>query len=155
FWKISEGRGAMPAYKASLTDEQRWQLVAYLRTLYDAKNNVKPEGAADQFLPVADFTINPALNSAYIPLPTTVSNAVKSEELVFMIDTVVSGIDRPWGMVFLPDHTILITTRKGGLLRVKDGKLQAAPIGGNVPSGLRDIRLHPQFQKNGLIYLTY
>jgi mono/diheme cytochrome c family protein len=33
FWKISEGRRPMPSFKKQLTDEQRWQLVNYLRTL--------------------------------------------------------------------------------------------------------------------------
>ena len=33
FWKISEGRGAMGAYKNNLTTTQRWQLVNYVRTL--------------------------------------------------------------------------------------------------------------------------
>lgn len=33
FWKISEGRGAMPAFKNMLSEEQRWQVVTYLRTL--------------------------------------------------------------------------------------------------------------------------
>jgi mono/diheme cytochrome c family protein len=34
FYKISEGRTPMPQYKGALTDKQRWQLVAYIRTLY-------------------------------------------------------------------------------------------------------------------------
>ena len=33
FWKISEGRRPMLAFKKRLTEEQRWQLVNYLRTL--------------------------------------------------------------------------------------------------------------------------
>ncbi|MEQ9221250.1 MAG: c-type cytochrome [Cyclobacteriaceae bacterium] len=33
FWKITEGRAPMASYKASLTEEQRWQLVSYIRTL--------------------------------------------------------------------------------------------------------------------------
>jgi len=33
FWKISEGRKPMPTFKKQLSDEQRWQLVNYLRTL--------------------------------------------------------------------------------------------------------------------------
>ncbi len=33
FWKISEGRRPMPSFKKQLTEEQRWQLVNYLRTL--------------------------------------------------------------------------------------------------------------------------
>ena len=33
FWKLSEGRGSMAPYKGILSEEQRWQLVTYLRTL--------------------------------------------------------------------------------------------------------------------------
>jgi len=33
FYKISEGRKAMPAWKASLSEQQRWSLVTYIRTL--------------------------------------------------------------------------------------------------------------------------
>ena len=32
FYKISEGRMPMPAFKAKLSEEQRWSLVDYLRT---------------------------------------------------------------------------------------------------------------------------
>ncbi len=32
FWKISEGRQPMLSFKKRLTEEQRWQLVNYLRT---------------------------------------------------------------------------------------------------------------------------
>jgi mono/diheme cytochrome c family protein len=33
FWKLSEGRTPMPSYKNILTDEQRWELVTYIRSL--------------------------------------------------------------------------------------------------------------------------
>ncbi len=33
FYKLSEGRSPMPAYKTILSDQQRWSLVSYLRTL--------------------------------------------------------------------------------------------------------------------------
>jgi mono/diheme cytochrome c family protein len=33
FWKITTGRKPMPAYEKQLTDEQRWQVVNYLRVL--------------------------------------------------------------------------------------------------------------------------
>ncbi len=32
FWKITEGRAPMPPFKKRLTEEQRWQLVNYVRT---------------------------------------------------------------------------------------------------------------------------
>lgn len=31
FWKMSEGRGNMPPFKEALSDDQRWQLVSYIR----------------------------------------------------------------------------------------------------------------------------
>jgi mono/diheme cytochrome c family protein len=33
FWKMSNGRGPMPAWKDELTDQERWQLVNYIRKL--------------------------------------------------------------------------------------------------------------------------
>jgi mono/diheme cytochrome c family protein len=33
FWKLSEGRKPMPAYKNVLTEQQRWELINYIRTL--------------------------------------------------------------------------------------------------------------------------
>ncbi len=33
YFKISEGRGPMPTFKATLTEEQIWGLVNYIRTL--------------------------------------------------------------------------------------------------------------------------
>ena len=32
FWKMTEGRKPMPSFKKDLTDEQRWELVNFLRT---------------------------------------------------------------------------------------------------------------------------
>ncbi len=37
YWKISKGRGTMVGYEDALSDEQRWQLVAFIRSL--AKRN--------------------------------------------------------------------------------------------------------------------
>jgi mono/diheme cytochrome c family protein len=33
FWKVSEGRGAMVGWKLILSEEERWALVNYMRTL--------------------------------------------------------------------------------------------------------------------------
>jgi mono/diheme cytochrome c family protein len=33
FWKMSEGRGPMPSWKADLSETERWQLVNYIRKL--------------------------------------------------------------------------------------------------------------------------
>ena len=31
FWKINEGRGEMPSFKDELSDEQKWQIINYIR----------------------------------------------------------------------------------------------------------------------------
>lgn len=41
FWKMSNGRGPMPAWKDQLSETQRWQLVNYLRTLSGKASGAK------------------------------------------------------------------------------------------------------------------
>jgi len=71
------------------------------------------------------------------------------------------GLNQPWSMAFLPDGSILVTERAGRLRIVRNGILDPTPIAG-VPAvaatglaGLMDIALHPRFNENQLIYLTY
>jgi mono/diheme cytochrome c family protein len=45
FWKVSEGRRPMPSFKKRLTEEQRWQVVNYLRT-FVPKPAPKPDPPA-------------------------------------------------------------------------------------------------------------
>lgn len=103
-----------------------------------------------------NFAVNgQAVDGSYFPVPKKSLTIVQSESQAFMVDTVLQNLTRPWSMVFLPNKIILITERSGKLLMVKNGKLQNLPVGGNVPKGLRDIKLHPDYKKNGWIYLSY
>ncbi len=77
------------------------------------------------------------------------------------VTRVVSNLDRPYGMAFLPDGGMLVTERPGRLRLVKNGVLDPQPISG-VPKvlvkdfdGLEDVKLHPQFAQNHLVYLSY
>lgn len=36
FWKLTQGRNPMPAYGKILTEQQRWELINYIRTLAKA-----------------------------------------------------------------------------------------------------------------------
>ncbi|HEY8715935.1 MAG TPA: cytochrome c [Candidatus Acidoferrum sp.] len=38
FYKITEGRRPMPQFKTRLTDDQRWQLVSFIRSFASAKD---------------------------------------------------------------------------------------------------------------------
>jgi mono/diheme cytochrome c family protein len=43
FWKMSKGRGAMPAWEDQLSETERWQLVIYIRSLAAPGGAKKPE----------------------------------------------------------------------------------------------------------------
>lgn len=80
---------------------------------------------------------------------------------VLKVTTIVSGLEHPWGMEFLPDGRILVTERPGRLrIASKDGTL-SKPLA-NIPKiyaqgqgGLLDIALDPEFDKNHTIYFSY
>jgi aldose sugar dehydrogenase len=74
---------------------------------------------------------------------------------------VVTGLSHPWSMAFLPNGDVLVTEREGRVRLVHGGVLDPAPIDG-LPavhavrlSGLMDVALHPEFENNRLVYLTY
>ncbi|MEZ0327119.1 MAG: sorbosone dehydrogenase family protein [Fimbriimonas sp.] len=79
----------------------------------------------------------------------------------FKLETVVTGLEVPWSIVFGPDGEMYVTERKGRVRVVKNGTLQAAPIF-TVPDvvagseiGLMGMALHPNFQQNRYAYLAY
>jgi glucose/arabinose dehydrogenase len=83
-----------------------------------------------------------------------------TEDLKVKPDTVIRGLNVPWGLAFLPDGDMLVTEREGKMLRYRNGVLVAEIKG--VPKvhaegqgGLLDIRLHPDYRSNGWIYFSY
>tara|TARA_B100000686_G_scaffold112835_1_gene120478 strand:+ start:22696 stop:23853 length:1158 start_codon:yes stop_codon:yes gene_type:complete len=78
----------------------------------------------------------------------------------FEVKNFSSGYNIPWGMAFLPSGELLVTDISGVLWRVdKNGqKIQIM----NTPNiyyrgqgGLLDVEIHPDFERNHLIYLSY
>ncbi len=43
FWKISEGRTPMPAFQEGFSEEQRWQIITFVRTLAPKVENKTPQ----------------------------------------------------------------------------------------------------------------
>ncbi len=85
---------------------------------------------------------------------------ITTEKLKLKLDTVITGLDVPWGMAFLPDGDMLINEREGKMLRFRNGKkvadIQGLPaIHAVGQGGLLDIRLHPDYKTNGWIYFAY
>jgi glucose/arabinose dehydrogenase len=128
------------------------------------------------------MTGGPATPASYIPryfvtaaggltlfmLASLVSDAWASESAVFdselerfRVNTLVRGLDHPWGLAFLPGGDMLITERPGRLLRIDGKSLQRRSVRG-LPAiaavgqgGLLDVTLHPGFDSNQLIYFSF
>jgi glucose/arabinose dehydrogenase len=75
--------------------------------------------------------------------------------------TLVENLEHPWGMVWLPDGSMLVTERPGRLRIIREGELDPNPVAGVTEvlamgqGGLLDISLHPQFAENRWVYFTY
>lgn len=72
-----------------------------------------------------------------------------------------TGLENPWGLAFLPDGRALVTERPGRVrILAKNGRA-GAPLAG-APTvaavgqgGMLDVAIHPDFARNGLVYLTH
>jgi len=87
---------------------------------------------------------------------------VKTEKVSFKVETYADGFEIPWGMAFLPDNRMMVTDRIGDLWIIeKDGKDKVKVIGEipNVRSkgqgGMLDVAVHPDYNRNSYIYLSY
>ena len=80
----------------------------------------------------------------------------------------IATFDSPWAMTFLPDGRALVTEKAGKLvLFAPDGKsddwdgkvtvqIPDGPVADSEGQGaLMDVVLHPQFAKNGIVYLSW
>ena len=72
---------------------------------------------------------------------------------------IVPDLTNPWGFVFLPDNSMLITIKLGELIHFKNGiktSIKGLPkITVLGQGGLMDIKLHPNYKTNGWIYISY
>jgi glucose/arabinose dehydrogenase len=82
-------------------------------------------------------------------------------DAAFDVVTLAEGLDKPWGLTFLPGGKMLVTEKPGRLRVVAaDGKL-SEPVAGlpeldaRNQGGLLDVSLDPAFASNGLIYWSY
>ena len=124
----------MPAFEKAFTDKEIEALAEYVHSA----------------VPKDDIDLQAALTTEQI---------VQSKKQKFTIDTIVDGLNVPWGMEFLPNGDMLIAERAGILYRFTDGKLQVITglpdILAKGQGGLMDLRLHPDYENNGWLYFSY
>jgi len=78
------------------------------------------------------------------------------------VETVVSGLEVPWDVAFLPDGSALVTERITGRLRMvsPDGRLSEVRTIDDIAqpakqAGLQGVAVSPSYAKDGWIYLYY
>ena len=87
------------------------------------------------------------------------TQSVSSQSISYGYEVVVSDLNIPWGFVFLPDDSMLITEKNGKLIHFKDEKkieisgLPRIKVLGQ--GGLLDIELHPNYTSQRWIYISY
>lgn len=79
----------------------------------------------------------------------------------YKIDTLHTGLNRPWSLAFLPDDRMLITELGGQLRLIEQGELLEKPVSG-VPEvyfagqgGLMDVMVDQNFAVNQRLFISY
>ncbi len=122
----------MPSFAGRLSEDEISQTIAYLR-IQGGRLKANPEFVAD---------------------PN--GQVIHSQKLNFRIEVVASGLQTPWGEVFLPDGRLLVTERTGPLRIIDHGQLLPQPVAGTPKvfvrqdGGMLDVAAH-----GGWIYLSY
>jgi len=137
---IQNGRpGGMPAFKGALSEGEQWQLVNFLR--------FKASTPSSEPYPAP---VNPA------------GLVVRSAKQTVKLEIVAAGLDTPWAVAFLPDGRKLVTERPGQIRIIdRDGRLLPGAVTGTPKpwvrqdGGFLDIAVHPNYGRNGWIYLSY
>lgn len=127
----------MEPFGTTMSDPQIWALVVHIRELQERHRRQTEPGLK-------------ANDGVY----TTQHHS-------YRIETVVDkGLSVPWCVDWLPDGAMLIANRGGSLNVFEKGAL-SRPIAGTPKvrsrgqGGLMEVALHPDYAKNGWIYLAY
>jgi glucose/arabinose dehydrogenase len=101
------------------------------------------------------------LTSTVLLLSSKKITEQQSAKMDLSVETVVTGLTMPWATAFLPNGDMLVTERVGKLRLVKNGQLDPTEISGlpkvlyRGQGGLLDVVVHPDYAKNGWIYISY
>lgn len=134
--KYGYADAGMPSWEASFSDQEINNLVDYI---LKGIENVERYGFQEA---------------------TLESDTFETELVKFSLDTIASGLSNPWGMTFLPSGDLLVTEKSGELYKIdqngdKEMIMGTPKVMFKGQGGLLDVALHPDFENNKLLYLSY
>ncbi len=89
------------------------------------------------------------------------AQSLQTDRHELAVEPIANGLVHPWSLAFISDQQLLITERPGRLLRLdldqgRRYEISGLPaIAASGQGGLLDIALHPEFDSNQLIYLSF
>lgn len=85
---------------------------------------------------------------------------IPSKKAALTVETLASGLKKPWSVEVLPDGGYLVSEKGGTLRIIRNGEV-SAPVSGvpevatNGQGGLLDLALAPDFATSRMLYFTY
>lgn len=87
------------------------------------------------------------------------NSVIKHHAVKVNVTEVTTGLDNPWGLVFLPSGEALVTQRSGDLLKLSETGDIIGPVSGlpdavvKGQGGMLGITIHPDFATNQMVYV--
>jgi glucose/arabinose dehydrogenase len=116
--------------------------------------------AAQQDVPMRNNTPVAPQGIKIPPLPETPVRYETAEGQTIKVSVFARGFQNPWSMAFVSNDTILVAERGGAIKVVRNGVTDPTPVAGGpraIAAGLSgtDLALHPDFERNKLVYISY
>ena len=116
--------------------------------------------AAQQEVPMRGNTPVAPQGIKIPPLPDAPVRYETAEGQTIRVSVYARGFQNPWSMAFVSDDTILVAERGGAIKAVRNGVVDPKPVPGApvaIGAGLSgtDLALHPDFERNRAVYISY
>jgi glucose/arabinose dehydrogenase len=116
--------------------------------------------AAQQDVPFNGTTPRAPQGLKIPPLPEAPVRFETGEGQTIKVSVYARGFNNPWSMAWVSDDTMLVAERGGAIKAVRKGVVDPQPVSGApvaVANGLSgtDLALHPDFERNHYIYISY
>src|SRR5687768_9969206 len=119
-----------------------------------------PRLVAQQDVPMNGNTPRAPQGLKAPPLPDAPVRYETGEGQNIRVSVYARGFNNPWSMAWVSDDTMLVAERGGAIKVVRNGVVDAQPVSGApraVAAGLSgtDLALHPDFERNRVVYISY
>jgi glucose/arabinose dehydrogenase len=111
------------------------------------------------YLTLTFFLLNFSCAQDLKPLDNERDDSIVVDEKNYEMEVVFEDENLIWGLEILDDNSILASIKSGSIIHYKDGikkDIKGVPeVYLRGQGGLLDLELHPNFNKNRLVYLSY